>query len=110
MRKRGVRAETDKSKVRELPEERRGKPPKPRPWEAKIAERQKMVRKNWYKTARTPEETGRENDKALAGNIYAFVRNMPPPTTERHVLEERISRTPPSRDRAAEADKGGAER
>jgi type IV secretion system T-DNA border endonuclease VirD2 len=91
MRKRGIRTETDKARVREALEERRGKPPKPRPWEAVIAERQKKVRKNWVRYARSLEETGREEDKAAAGNVYAFVRNMPSPKTERHDLHERIA-------------------
>lgn len=60
--------------------------PRVRPWELKIKERQAEIRGAWELTAKKLEKTGQPELKKLAGDIRAFVADMPPVQTERDRL------------------------
>lgn len=106
MRKRGVAARTDARRVKEVMEERNGdRLEKSRPWEEKIAARQRRVRSNWLEAAKKFRETESREDDAFAENVVNFVRNMPPIKTERQVVAERLL----ERERAAESALQGSQ-
>lgn len=105
MRSRGAVPAVDQAKIKEIIEafndEKKGKPPRPKPWEAKIKQRQTYVRKAWLTAAKDLNRSGDQEDQRLARNIADFVSSMPPMKTERHEIQERV---------AAEVNRSAAEK
>lgn len=95
MRGRGVIPETDRSKSKEafdmVRQSKNGKITRDYPWNNKIIEQQKSVRRGWLKVADKLKESDIEEDKKLSDNVRSLVKNMPVVETERHVLYKRAS-------------------
>jgi type IV secretory pathway VirD2 relaxase len=61
-----------------------------RPWERSILERQQAVRRTYLATAQALARSEDPADRALAGEVRAFVQAMPPPATRRNLLVNAI--------------------
>lgn len=91
--KRDRRSQAQLAKFAEAVKEITGKEaPKTRPWELKIAERQKQIREGWLKTAGVLDQAGTGEAKALAKDIRAFVADMPPIATERQKIRGQVEK------------------
>jgi type IV secretion system T-DNA border endonuclease VirD2 len=61
-----------------------------RPWEAKVAENQAILREGWAALADVLGKGAMPGDAELAQQIRAFVNDMPAPVTERQEVEMRM--------------------
>lgn len=64
----------------------------PRPWEIRIAAKQKAIRTGWLDLADALDRTSASVDGHLAEQIRSFVKNMPAPLTERQAAEVEMRR------------------
>lgn len=62
----------------------------PKPWETRIKDRQQQIRSNYLKAAEVLKGSPDRDERELADEIRAFVRDMPPLTTQRHMLRQSI--------------------
>lgn len=60
------------------------------PWEQKIVDRQRTVRALYLAQARLLGQSSDPADRALAGKVEAFVRDMPQPDTQRLALAREL--------------------
>ncbi|MGY6519382.1 MAG: relaxase/mobilization nuclease domain-containing protein [Lysobacteraceae bacterium] len=76
--------------------------PKVRPWELRIAERQKAVRRAWLGAAKLLETHPLEEARQLASDIREFVAQMPQARTERQEVKRLVA----AKLRSREKDQG----
>lgn len=111
IRSRGEIPEVDKAKVKEIVSEfkdkQAGKPPKAKPWEDKIQQRQQEVRKSWLSAAKDLNQ-GDAEDRELASKIVGFVSSMPPLATERHEIAAKLAEQMKPQQKAQDVGQGKA--
>lgn len=83
--------EVDKVAVREAQERLAGKG-KPEPWKEKILARQKEMRSMWERVGQGLAKSPNPEDQALAKQVLAFRRDMPPVQTRNDVLMQQIKK------------------
>ncbi len=88
IRGRGITPKVDKAKVGEVAAEMKTGKRTPKPWEARIKERQTNVRREWLASAKELSLSTDPQDNELSRNIVAYVKAMPSLNTERHDLKE----------------------
>jgi len=92
--KRDPRTQRMESAVREVAAELTGSlPPRERPWEAAIRDKQTLVRATWLEAAKSLEGSSEQSDRELSIKIRSFVTNMPKIATRRHEIEEQLRAT-----------------
>lgn len=83
--------EVDKVAVREAQERLAGKG-KPEPWKEKILARQKEMRSMWERVGQGLAKSPNPEDQALAKQVLAFRKDMPPVQTRNDVLMQQIQK------------------
>ena len=83
--------EVDKLAVREAQERLAGKA-KPEPWKEKILARQKEMRAMWERVGQGLGKSPNPEDQALAKQVLAFRKDMPPVQTRNDVLMQQIQK------------------
>ena len=80
----------DKLAVDEAFKDLRSPGAEPKPWEARIKERQQQIRSNYLQAADVLQRSTDRDERELAEDIRTFVKDMPPLTTQRHMLRHAI--------------------
>ena len=83
--------EVDKLAVREAQERLAGKA-KPEPWKEKILARQKEMRAMWERVGQGLGKSPNPEDQALAKQVLAFRKDMPPVQTRNDALMQQIQK------------------